>query len=267
MNEKDIFESTDERKNTSEVFKFSVVRNIYSAICLLCLDIFESRYEIFMLPRSFTPSGKASLQRALKDFKYSYLQALDKNYLVSVLNRYEQDQGKKATLELLDWIRNATDNSAAGMERLLSNLHTEIIRKEIKPKKIPLRIERYFSFRELLRDSYLASDGTKELDPSWFESEWDQHFYKLQAYDYYGKMEITFDPSLTAFVYANTLYGQIAWENACQGGPPDVTETVEISNWLATHSGSYLESGFTVNDLCISPLLRSEYISRSIIKE
>lgn len=267
ISEKEIFESTDSSRNNSPVFNNTVARGIYSAIRVLALDIFEDRYNAFFLPLSFNKKGKLALQRGLKKFKYEYLQKMDRNYLISIFNQYEIEMGREATLLLLDWIRNAEDSEAEGIEWLFFEAHLLISKEKKEPiSPIPLRLQRYFAFRELLRDQYLKSIGEEDLSPDFFRTDFDIDFYKLQEYEYFGELETTFDPSLDAANFARVLCGKIAWENSCEGGRPDVAELNSISRWMSQHvPRRWIDGERNIENMSISPLLKTDYIRRRII--
>jgi hypothetical protein len=266
MTEQEVFDSTDPVVNTSSVYQYTAVANIYSVIGILALDKFDDRYQTFLLPLSFNKSGKKTLQRGLDDFKYSFLQKKDKSFLMSVFNIYEAEHGKKSTIELLDWIRNVEDSTASSLENHLSNL--DDIKQREKKIKIPPRIERYFGIRTLLRDQYLNTMASRELDSSWFESKWDKSFYEKQKHDYYGEIENTWNPGDYAAGFGRTIYAKVAWENACQGNKPNAEELKAIGDWIIENTRhlsteDYEDPAF----LNISPILRAEYVKRGIVRD
>ncbi len=265
MTETEVFDSTDPVINQSAVYKYTCEANLYSALEVVALDIFEDRYEIFLLPLSFTAKGKKSLQKGLKDFNYAYVQQRDRSFLMHVFNQYEMDHGKTATIELLEWMRNVTDSTAESIENNLSSIYFTN-KRERRIVKIPPRVERYFGLRQLLRDQYHETMAWQELDPSWFESNWDKAFKEKHAYDYYGTIENIWDPSNRASAFGNTIYGKIAWENACQGSKPDEAELKLIGDWIIDKN-EHLASGDYENPaaLFVSPILRAEYVKRHLI--
>ena len=126
MTEVEIFDSTDPMTNATDVYQFTAVANLYNALEIIALDAFEDRYEIFLLPLSFTAKGKKSLQKALDNYLYAYAQKNDRPFLIAVFNQYEADLGKAATIDLLEWIRNVTDSSASSVARYLSYIQHDL---------------------------------------------------------------------------------------------------------------------------------------------
>lgn len=265
MTEAEIFDSTDPLTNASDVYKYTAVANLYNALKVVALDIFEDRYEIFLLPLSFTSKSKKSLQVALRDFEYAYAQQNDRPFLVSVFNRYETAHGKIATIELLEWMRNTTDSTASGVAGNLTSLYFDI-KRERRKIQIPPRIQRYFGVRELLRDQYGETMGSRELDPSWLESTWDIAFHAKHAHDYYGTIENSWDPGVWAFAFGSAIYGKVAWENACQGSKPEEAELKLIGDWIVEHSDHLSAKDYeNPASLFVSPILRAEYVRRGLI--
>lgn len=266
MTEQEIFDSTDPVINASHVHQFTVVRNIYSAIRVLALDVFEGGYQLYLLPLSFNKQGKKTLQRGLANFKYSYVQNNDRPFLLSVVNMYEAEHGKKSTIELLEWIRNVQESTASSLGSWLSSMHSKIHHGDNKIK-IPPRIERYFGIRELLRSQYLDTKASQELDFGWLQSKWDKDFYEKQAYDYYGEIENSWDPGDCVAVFARTIYAKVAWENACQGSKPDATELKLIGDWIYENTDTHTKDYEDPAALFITPILRAEYVKRGIVRD
>lgn len=267
MTEAEIFESTDPFTNASDVYKFTAAGNLYNALEVIALDVFEDRYEIFFLPISFTSKSKKTLQIALRDFEYAYAQQNDRPFLVSVFNRYEANHGKIATIELLEWMRNITDSTASGIEGNLTSLYVKLKRGQ-KKMQIPPRIERYFGIRELLRDQYGATMGSRNLDPSCLESKWDIAFHAKHAHDYHDTIENSWNPSDWAYAFGCAINGKIAWENACQGSKPNEAELKLIGDWVVEHSDHLSSKNYrSPAALFISPILRSEYVKRRLIQD
>jgi hypothetical protein len=263
MTEAEIFNSTDPIINTSDVYKYTVTAGLYRALEVVALDSFDDRYEIFLLPLSFTPRGKKSLQKGLENYVYTHAQKINKPFLISVFNQYEADHGKIATIELLEWMRNVTDSTAASIERRLSTIYYTN-KREKKTVKTPPRVERYFGLWQLLRDQY---DGTIKSYDLESVSKWDIDFHAKHAHDYYGTIENNWDPSHASF-FADTIFAKIAWENACQGSKPDEAELKLIGDWIIESSDHLSAKDYeSPAALFVSPILRAEYVKRRLIMD
>lgn len=268
LTEKDVFESTDVTRNDSEAFKYTVASNLYDALRLLLVDVFDERYyEPYFVPQSFRLVHKKKLQSLVKDFDYSMVQRNDRPFLMRVFNEYAGFAGVGATRLLLDWMRNASDSEASHSHRLLGNVNWGIKRKELKlVSPLPLRLERFFCFWDLLTETFQSGEVFwQELGPDWFETPFDLDFYKRQEYDYYGERENVFDPSNEASSFSSTLLAKIAWENTCQGYPPTKEEMTEISEWMALHENHWETEENKMQFLFISPLLKEDFLKRRII--
>lgn len=260
MTEAEIFDSTDPVVNATDVHKFTIAANLYHALGVVALDAFEDRYDVFFLPKSFTPKGKKSLQKVLDSYQYVYDQKNDKPFLISVFNQYEADHGKVATIELLEWMRNAEDSPAGSLGNYLGGI------KQQKVAETPARIERYYAFHELLLDRYLSTIACQDLHPDESGCKWDSVFHAKHAHDYYGTVENTWDPGDAAAAVGSTLRAKIAWENACQGSKPDEAELKLIGDWIIENR-DFLEAEDYISPavLYVSPILRAEYVKRELI--
>lgn len=270
LTERDLFESTDPAKNDSEIFRNTVVAGLYSALRVLVLDAFDQRYsEPYFLPESFRLDQKKKLQALMKDFDYSMVQRNDRPFLMFVFNEYASFAGLGPTRLLLDWMRNATDSEAKSVERYLSGASWGIKRKELTLQSpLPLRLERYFSFWDLLREIFQNGEVRwQELGPDWLETPFDLDFYKRQEYDYYGEIENTFDASDWASSFSDILLAKIAWEHTCQGCPPTEQEMTEISDWMVQHNKYWKVDREKMQNLFISPLLKEDLLKRQIIPQ
>lgn len=270
LTERDLFESTDPAKNNSEIFRSTVVAGLYDALRLLVVDVFDQRYnEPYFLPKTFLAKDKKRLQGLMKNFDYSMLLSGDRDYLWRIFKEYSVFAGSDSTRLLLDWMRNASDREANSTCWHLSGVNWGLKRKELTlHSRLPLRLERYFSIWDLLRENFQNGEVRwQELGPDWFETPFDLDFYKRQEYDYYGERENVFDPSNQASRFSDTLLAQIAWENTCQVHPPTVQEMTEISEWMAKHKNSWEITDNKMQDLFVSPLLKEDLLKRRIIAQ
>jgi hypothetical protein len=249
---------SDSEKNIRFNKKEIISSNIYRALCVIVLDMFEN-YESFFMPSFFNKAWQKEIQNMMVDYKFIDAARGDVEFLKRLFNHLEICFGKKQTLLLLEWIKNSTDVNASGTEHKLSSLKYDLRTKGIHTHTMPLRLQRYFSFEKLLFDQH--SGGSTDMDVDSIKTKHDQRFYALQEYD----GEITFQPDSEAASLFRNLAGMIAWENACSGGKPDAAELDTISNWLAEYAKTWPMDNNRVTDLYITPLLRNDYIERRII--
>lgn len=211
------------------------------------------------MPSFFNKTWQKQIQNMMIDYKFIDAARGDVEFLKRLFNHLESCFGKKQTLLLLEWIKNATDVNAGRTEHRLYSLENDIRTKKIHVPPMPLRLQRYFAFNKLLLDP--RRGACTDLDVDSIKTKHDERFYALQEYD----GEIAWVPDAEASALLDTLIAMIAWENACSGGKPDATELEAISNWLTEYAKTWPMDNNRVTDLYITPSLRNDYIERRII--
>lgn len=232
----------------------------YDAFICLSMDVFWDRRQVLYLPHTFTDRSVKTLRQVMEYYSYSLVQQVDKAFVMSALDLYEQHHGTDAAWDLISWIRDAGHVQASWCYKFISE-ELSRLHKAGSINQAPQRLQRLRHLERALMAEYFESDTEFVMT----ESPWDERMVALQEHDYFGTMENDFNPGYCASSMVGNLYVKIAWENACQGNRPSQAEMDSLNEWVRSTDRYAREED--LNAFWLDPRLRAEYVRRGIVRE